>query len=106
MPGRSPGAAQFDVVLRGRSARFSSNSSLAAFSALSWLSYFLPLFPLFRRREDQAMPVLDPERVSTRSALRYRPRAGTDQSRPGPLVARRTRPRPDANFTAAATAPD
>jgi hypothetical protein len=52
------------------------------------------------------MPVLDPERVSTRSALRYRPLPVTDQAQPGPLVARRSRVHPDASAVATKVAPD
>src|SRR5690242_10043262 len=55
---------------------------------------------------DQAMPVLDQERVSTRSALRYRPLPVTDQARPGPVTARRSRIRADSSAPAARAIPD
>lgn len=53
------------------------------------------------------MPVLDTERASMpRSALRYRPLADTDQAYPGPLIARRSRLRPDVSAPAAKVVPD
>jgi hypothetical protein len=52
------------------------------------------------------MPVLDQERVSTRSALRYRPLPVTDQARPGPVTARRSRIRADSSAPAARAIPD
>lgn len=52
------------------------------------------------------MPVLDAERVSTRSAVRYRPLPTKDQTRPGPLVARRSRVHPGSSAPARNVAPD
>ena len=52
------------------------------------------------------MPVLNQERVSTRSALRYRPLPVADQAQPGPIAARRSRARPDASAVATKGAPD
>lgn len=52
------------------------------------------------------MPVLDPERVSTRSAVRYRPLPVTDQAQSGPVTARRSRVRADSSAPAAKVIPD
>lgn len=52
------------------------------------------------------MPVLDPERVSTRSALRYRPLRVTDQAEPGPAITRRSRVRADSSAPATNAIPD
>ena len=52
------------------------------------------------------MPVLDPERVSPRSALRYQSLSMTDETQPGPRRARRGRVRPDAPADATRGAPD
>lgn len=52
------------------------------------------------------MPVLDAERVSARSALRYRPIPVTDQAQPGSMVARRSRVRADSSAPAAKAIPD
>lgn len=52
------------------------------------------------------MPVLDPERVSTRSALRYRPLPVTDQAQPGPAITRRSRVRVDSSAPATNAIPD
>lgn len=52
------------------------------------------------------MPVLDPERVTPRSAMRYRPLPRTDQAQSGPVTARRSRVRADSSAPAARTIAD
>lgn len=51
------------------------------------------------------MPVLDPERQTPRSAVRYRP-IHTDQAGPAPVTSRARRSRSDARVTAAPVVPD